>query len=640
MKKNILFYSILIFTGSVLLSGNITFAQSTTLAADGVYVPRLTTTQRNAISSPTAGQMIYNTDDDCFNVYQKDSWQKLCGLNYQATDSWTRKADFAGNERKAAVGFSIGNKGYIGTGDINGNTLKDFWEYDPLTDTWTQKADVGETKREYAVGFSIGNKGYIGTGYNNEDSNFLKDFWEYDPTTNRWVQKADFGGAKREQAVGFSIGNKGYIGTGYGVGLLKDFWEYDPTSTVNGTDVNGNPKGKWLQKADVGGPERYGAVGISTSNKGYIGTGYDENDVRKDFWEYNPVTNEWIQKADFGGTPRGYAVGFSLGDKSYIGTGFNNNNYTKGFWEYNPTSTINGIGADGKPKGSWLQKKDVGTGQIESAVGFSIGNKGYIVMGYPYSKNLWEYNPNDSNLTLQGNAFNGVSQLVQTDNTGKISTSILPNFALLNDSGFLGIGTSNPKAQIHLSSLLANKKIILWGDADNAHEFYGFGVNGGSLRYQVDHSGAAHVFYAAESTTASKELFRINGNGSAVLAGNLVTNGSSSSSDIRYKRHFSSIENPLAKVLQMNGFQYYWKTEQFKEKNFPESRQIGFIAQEVEQLFPELVNTDEKGYKSVDYARLTPVLVEAIKELKQENNAIRKEIEALKNVFLQAQNGK
>ena len=42
---------------------------------------------------------------------------------------------------------------------------KDFWEYDPAANIWTQKADFGGTEREYAVGFSIGSKGYIGTGY-------------------------------------------------------------------------------------------------------------------------------------------------------------------------------------------------------------------------------------------------------------------------------------------------------------------------------------------------------------------------------------------------------------------------------------------------------------------------------------------
>ena len=41
---------------------------------------------------------------------------------------------------------------------------KDFWEYDPATNAWTQKADFGGTARLDAVGFSIGSKGYIGTG--------------------------------------------------------------------------------------------------------------------------------------------------------------------------------------------------------------------------------------------------------------------------------------------------------------------------------------------------------------------------------------------------------------------------------------------------------------------------------------------
>ena len=43
--------------------------------------------------------------------------------------------------------------------------------------------------------------------------------------------------------------------------------------------------------------------------------------IRKDFWEYDPVLNTWTQKADFGGAARGDAVGFSIGDKGYIGHG-------------------------------------------------------------------------------------------------------------------------------------------------------------------------------------------------------------------------------------------------------------------------------------------------------------------------------
>ena len=198
-------------------------------------------------------------------------------------------------------------------------------------DTWTQKADFGGAARYGAVGFSIGSKGYIGTG---ADSGFVfqKDFWEYDPATNAWTQKADFGGTERSSAVGFSIDSKGYIGTGTPFCITtKDFWEYDPA-----TDA-------WTQKADLGGSERSSAVGFSTDSKGYIGTGQDcVSGGQRDFWEYDPVTNAWTQKVDFGGTGRFEAVGFSIGSKGYIGTGVDspvNPTYFKDFWEYDPRPT-------------------------------------------------------------------------------------------------------------------------------------------------------------------------------------------------------------------------------------------------------------------------------------------------------------
>src|SRR3989442_1061106 len=105
-----------------------------------------------------------------------------------AQDTWTQKADFGGTARLGAVGFSIGSKGYIGTGEGNFTSwLSDFWEYDPANNAWTQKADFGGTGRDLAVGFSIDSQGYIGTGLLGVNS--FKDFWEYDPATNAWTQK-------------------------------------------------------------------------------------------------------------------------------------------------------------------------------------------------------------------------------------------------------------------------------------------------------------------------------------------------------------------------------------------------------------------------------------------------------------------
>ncbi|MBW8049914.1 MAG: galactose oxidase [Cytophagales bacterium] len=280
--------------------------------------------------------------------------------------------------RSSAVGFSIGSKGYIGTGQyfISGTLVnyKDFWEYDPGANLWTQKADFGGSARYAAVGFSIGSKGYIGTGSGND-----KDFWEYDTTSNTWTKKADFGGTARYYAVGFSIGSIGYIGTGWNNSYLKDFWEYDPN-----TDT-------WTKKADFGGIARAKAVGFSIGSKGYVGTGYDGNNPLKDFWEYDPGTDLWTKKDDFESTARLGAVGFSIGSKGYIGTGGEIGGASKkDFWEYDPAADIIG----GTP---WTKKTNFGGTARSSPVGFSIGSKGYIGTGSrsdgTFIKDFWEYTP-------------------------------------------------------------------------------------------------------------------------------------------------------------------------------------------------------------------------------------------------------
>src|SRR5215470_9056364 len=91
----------------------------------------------------------------------------LCITAIYAQNTWTKKANFGGTSRDAAVGFSIGSKGYIGTGYDDGGDRSDFWEYDPSSDVWTQKANFGGKARECAIAFSIGSKGYIGTGREN-----------------------------------------------------------------------------------------------------------------------------------------------------------------------------------------------------------------------------------------------------------------------------------------------------------------------------------------------------------------------------------------------------------------------------------------------------------------------------------------
>ena len=85
-------------------------------------------------------------------------------------------------------------------------------------------------------------------------------------------------------------------------------------------------------------------------------------------------------------------------------------------------------------------------------------------------------------------------------------------------------------------------------------------------------------------------------------------------SDFRYKQNITPLNNSLQKLMRLKPVNYYWKSNAFPDMHFNNQQQSGFIAQDMEKLFPEMVFTDEKGYKSIDYARLTPVLVQTLQE--------------------------
>ena len=96
-------------------------------------------------------------------------------------------------------------------------------------------------------------------------------------------------------------------------------------------------------------------------------------------------------------------------------------------------------------------------------------------------------------------------------------------------------------------------------------------------------------------------------------------------SDLRLKENIKPLENSLNKICSLEGVEFKFKND--------ENKMIGFIAQEVEKIVPEVVNTanDEEKYKSIAYGNVTALLVEAIKELRQEVNDLRSQIEILKN---------
>jgi len=102
-------------------------------------------------------------------------------------------------------------------------------------------------------------------------------------------------------------------------------------------------------------------------------------------------------------------------------------------------------------------------------------------------------------------------------------------------------------------------------------------------------------------------------------------------SDMRWKRDIVPVDDALSKVLQLKGVKYNWRFDEYPEQGFSHEKQIGFIAQEVEQVLPELVQADKNNFKGVSYDKITAVLVEAIKEQQQMIEELKQEVEKLKN---------
>ncbi|MBI4931937.1 MAG: tail fiber domain-containing protein [Bacteroidetes bacterium] len=94
-----------------------------------------------------------------------------------------------------------------------------------------------------------------------------------------------------------------------------------------------------------------------------------------------------------------------------------------------------------------------------------------------------------------------------------------------------------------------------------------------------------------------------------------------SSSDIRFKTNVAPVTSALDKVSALNAVYYNWIPTPGYE--FDSARQIGFIAQDVQQVVPQVVHTDANGFLTLDYGRVVPVLVEAIKTLKAEVDSLK-----------------
>ena len=247
------------------------------------------------------------------------------------------------------------------------------------------------------------------------------------------------------------------------------------------------------------------------------------------------------------------------------------------------------------------------------------------------------------------------------------AVSAYRNMVLQPSGGNVGIGTISPNCKLHLrapspelniestSGPAGSSSILTFGHSQNSSTI----PTGKIYSYLTDGSAAlraGHLIFQTATVGVLNDRMIITDNGnvgigctapqyklhvigdiasSATIRGvnAYVTGAITACSDIRYKKDITPLPNALSNIMQLQGVNYFWKTKEFPEKQFTETKQLGFIAQEIEKIYPEVVMTDKDGYKSVDYSRLTPVLVEAIKELKKENDRLKAEVGSIKTDY-------
>ena len=218
-----------------------------------------------------------------------------------------------------------------------------------------------------------------------------------------------------------------------------------------------------------------------------------------------------------------------------------------------------------------------------------------------------------------------------------ITTSFTPRISVTN-GGNVGINTQTPAATLDINGSTAVR-----GDFRMIQRGGGAGNNGGQGRALVDaglnQSGVGatglHINY-------NNDFGQVNIDSDTYVSGKVYSNGVALTSDSRYKTHIAALDNALENILNLRGVTYDYDRAKWPAKNFPAERQIGFIAQEVERIFPELVVTDANGYKSVMYQNAVPILVEGMKAQQKQIEAQKREIEALKtdNVELRKQSAR
>jgi|GEM_PF-6902112 len=632
----------------------------------GLLVPRMTRAQRNSIVSPANGLLIYQNDSTAgFYYYNDNGWTPITGATQTPLTGWSATGNSGLDSTVNFVGTTDGqpligkvngqqvfkfsnkvkstivgtNAGIINLGD--GNTFLGYesgkqnsrgtansfvGSYAGMNNTTGQ----GNTAVGYAAGYlndSGGDNTSLGSyaGYSNKADNnvFVGHFAGFNNTTGKEnLYIGDNAGASNfTGSRNIFIGFKSGFTSGNGSDNLMIGYQAGQVNAGSNNLFTGNEAGlknttgvsNYFAGMQSGISNTTGSYNLFIGN--YSGLGNTTGSINLFIGRFAGAHNSG-EKNHFTGFEAGYSnttgiQNFFNGLKSGHANTTGSNNHFEGL----EAGFSNSTGSDNYFSGFQSGHKNT-TGAGNIAVGFRAGlnlnGNSNVMMGYAAGY---------SNTAGNGNVFLGNnagyqetgSNRLYIDNNATAAPLIYGRFDenLARINGVLQVF----KTAASGSATLLNLKEV--GDIGVKVSYTNTFTNNYWYTYSKPNATTdASAYHALNyvNSTGIKEVLYLYGDGDAILFGSMYQ-----ASDQRLKKNIKPFTNALSKIRELKAYTYNWNNPSMSQKE-----QVGFIAQEVEKVFPQFVKEDDKGTKSVAYSNMIPVLMQAINEQQKEIDDLKK----------------
>jgi Chaperone of endosialidase/Head domain of trimeric autotransporter adhesin len=577
----------------------------------GILVPRMTTAQRTAIANPAQGLLVYDTNEKGFAYYDGTAWSSLTGgvsggvfkvTNGQVHNTGNVQTDnfiFGRNSLPQTnepvedkFMFFHKNKGALRAGSV---AQEDFnWAPENIGNGSIALGhnNIASENGSVALGGSNISSGVFSTAL----GNFTVASGSYSTSTgnsNKATGDFSFAGgfmSESKENSSFSFGSQNKSNARESV----TFGEMNMATAPASMAINSTNQAKGWYSLAGGKSNRAGAIASAALGTSNVTNSYSSFVIGRFNDSLDGNISEWIDNDAL------FMIGngSSNANRRNAMTVLKNGN--TGIGTAQPLTALH-ISRDGSQAFGQLLVEETGSNNDGARITFKNkfdNNRYWDLYGYP------------------GNGESGPARF--TFHYGGIRDVLT-----LSGVGYAGIGNSNPNASLdiqgpasaaypQLRTRVNTADYVRMRMANTVHSNSYWDI--ASITSNSSTPSANMNFYYFHNNTGGWNILSLQGNGNATLMGTLTQN-----SDERLKKNIEPIANPFDQLQQLSGYHYQWKDERRDS-----ATQTGLLAQEVEKVMPELVKVDDKGIKSVNYNGLVPYLLEAIKELKAEVDALKK----------------